>query len=351
MKKCVDLTARTRFVWEDNEDEDISNFQTAPDEYLNIREWNFKRPLSFQLSPGTHRFRHDGKLFFLNQQSETRMSRFNYPVERQMITLSCLGRSTISLKQLIDHCLVWYMRKKAHKTLVFRPTKPQPNERTRWTKVANRHSRPIETVVLDDDQKKKVLDDISEYLHPSTMRWYHKRGIPFRRGYLFTGAPGTGKTSFSFSIAGLFGLKIYCISLSEPSLTEDDLAILFNELPRRCVVLLEDIDTAGLEQRDESTPNDSKLSTNSVTSSSFSELSDGHEEPAKGNNKKRPEKKRRRSRSHSHWNKKNRGISLSGLLNAIVSHLFSSNSPDRTALESLIRAYSTLRPLVTLAPC
>ncbi|KAK4996638.1 hypothetical protein LTR28_000121, partial [Elasticomyces elasticus] len=46
--------------------------------------------------------------------------------------------------------------------------------------------------------------------------------------------------------AGIFGLEIYVISLQEPALTEGDLGLLFNSLPRRCIVLLEDIDSAGL---------------------------------------------------------------------------------------------------------
>jgi chaperone BCS1 len=45
-------------------------------------------------------------------------------------------------------------------------------------------------------------------------------------------------------------LDIYVISLLEPTLSEEDLNLLFTSLPRRCVVLLEDIDTAGLLRSD-----------------------------------------------------------------------------------------------------
>jgi chaperone BCS1 len=47
-------------------------------------------------------------------------------------------------------------------------------------------------------------------------------------------------------MAGVFGIDIYCISLLEPTLTEEGLGFLLNNLPYRCVVLLEDIDSAGL---------------------------------------------------------------------------------------------------------
>ena len=48
-------------------------------------------------------------------------------------------------------------------------------------------------------------------------------------------------TSFLFALAGIFGLDIYAISFLDPTLTEEDLLALFNSLPFRCVVLLEDI--------------------------------------------------------------------------------------------------------------
>ena len=62
--------------------------------------------------------------------------------------------------------------------------------------------------------KKNLLEDMRDYLHPSTRRWYSNRGIPYRRGYLLFGKPGTGKSSLSFAIAGYFKLKIYIVSLN-----------------------------------------------------------------------------------------------------------------------------------------
>jgi len=77
---------------------------------------------------------------------------------------------------------------------------------------------------------------------------------------LFHGHHGTGKTSLSFALAGYLSLDVYCLSLAEPSITEEDLIELFDELPDRCLVLLEDIDSAGLTAtRDAVHPNRKQL--------------------------------------------------------------------------------------------
>ena len=144
---------------------------------------------------------------------------------------------------------VLYYQDTSHKTTIYRPrSKEQRRDYNMWQQVARRPVRPIRTVVLDAKEKHDVLSDVNEYLHPATPRWYASRGIPLRRGYLFHGPPGTGKTSFSFALAGVFGIDIFVISLQDISITEEDLAVLFTKLPRRCVILLEDIDTAGLHR-------------------------------------------------------------------------------------------------------
>lgn len=54
----------------------------------------------------------------------------------------------------------------------------------------------------------------------------------------------------SSALAGYLDLNIYSVSLADQSITEEDLFSLFDQLPEQCVVLLEDIDIAGLKKRD-----------------------------------------------------------------------------------------------------
>lgn len=49
-------------------------------------------------------------------------------------------------------------------------------------------------------------------------------------------------------MAGHFGLNVYMISLSTKTLNDEQLESLFEQLPNKCIVLLEDIDSAGLKR-------------------------------------------------------------------------------------------------------
>jgi len=75
---------------------------------------------------------------------------------------------------------------------------------------------------------------------------YSRDPIPSRLS--FYGKSGNWEDEFGFCSCGVFGLSIYSISLADPDMIESELVSLFVTLPKRCIVLLEDIDAAGLER-------------------------------------------------------------------------------------------------------
>lgn len=81
---------------------------------------------------------------------------------------------------------------------------------------------------------------------PKQQRFQHQTAIltceSSRLGYLFSGPPGTGKSSLAFALASNFGLPVYMINLSAPGLSDTDIESLFSSVPRHCIVLLEDVD-------------------------------------------------------------------------------------------------------------
>ena len=226
-------TRRRRYYDSDDDDEDDED----------------KRPLKYTPSFGSHFFWYRGRLIkFVRDENKDRgaVSYYN-DSDKQELTLQCFGRSPAILKELLIEARVEYARKDENKTLIYRGGTNQWSE-TSWQRCLSRSGRPFSTVILNENLKTKLLDDVTDYLNPLTRRWYANRGIPYRRGYLFWGPPGTGKSSASLALAGYFNMEIYMVSLNSPVATEENLTSLFADLPRRCVVLLEDIDSAGLSR-------------------------------------------------------------------------------------------------------
>ncbi|RDA87840.1 hypothetical protein CP532_2977, partial [Ophiocordyceps camponoti-leonardi (nom. inval.)] len=191
---------------------------------------------------GSHWFWYHGQpLVFERHQNREHMS-FETASEREELSLSCFGRNPRVLKELLLEARAMHVRRDKRKTLIYRGNLAS----TCWQRCMARLNRPMETVILNERVKQQLIDDAADYLDPVTRRWYTNRGIPYRRGYLLHGPPGTGKSSLSLALAGYFGIKIYMVSLSSASATEENVTTLFNDLPTRCIVLLEDIDSAGL---------------------------------------------------------------------------------------------------------
>ncbi|KZP31053.1 P-loop containing nucleoside triphosphate hydrolase protein [Athelia psychrophila] len=92
-------------------------------------------------------------------------------------------------------------------------------------------------------EKVRDIDLLSAKLLTS-VQWYADRGIPFQRGYLLHGVPGSGKSSLIHAIAGELMLDIYTLSLSSSWISDGTLTTLMSRVPARCIVLLEDLDAA-----------------------------------------------------------------------------------------------------------
>lgn len=170
------------------------------------------------------------------------------PAGHEPLVVMCLGRSVKPIKKFLDMCRDF--ADKQRESFITVRTSRNNYHRESWDTTILRPIRPLETVHMDKNAKEELVLDIDNYLKPATRRFYTSRGIPYRRGYLLHGPPGTGKTSLSLALAGRFGLDLYILHV--PTLREDgELERLFISLPPQCIVLLEDIDAVGMKRKQE----------------------------------------------------------------------------------------------------
>ena len=245
-----------RFGNADREEEEEEDGEVGEDG-LPMPKRKREKPINYTPGMGTHLFWWRYRPFLFHRYVAGNSRSYQPPSESEEISISSFGRDPKVLKELLAECKALSSKADRDKTLIYRGTsKPgSGGSEFSWIRSLSRVARPMSSVVMDEDTKREVLEDIAEYLAPRTRRWYANRGIPYRRGYLLYGAPGTGKSSLSLALAGRFKVAIYIVSLNSPMMNEENLASLFSELPSRCVVLLEDIDTAGLTHtRDDQEP-------------------------------------------------------------------------------------------------
>lgn len=162
----------------------------------------------------------------------------SYKQKEEFLRLRLLSRNHRVLNKLLDEAEAAYKGAQENTTAIY----VSDSQRKRWRHLANRRKRPLNSIVLDPGIKDKLVSDAREFL--ASQDWYAARGIPFRRGYLLHGEPGSGKTSMIQCLAGELGLDIYIISLSRAGLDDNELNELISRLPEKCIALMEDIDAA-----------------------------------------------------------------------------------------------------------
>lgn len=124
-------------------------------------------------------------------------------------------------------------------------------------------SRDMSTIDLDKTKKDLLINDIAHNLKSWSRKYCADRGIPLRRGYPFYGPPGTGKTSTSLALAAKFVLLLCIINVGASRHSPEAFSRLFRlALASNCIVLLKDIDSAGIRREGKRKKRQTKLRSN-----------------------------------------------------------------------------------------
>ena len=189
--------------------------------------------------------------FYQDDGKFVRTQNFSSDLSRgQTLTVTCwsFGGGVQPVKEFLEHVREATKPAKHNTTTIYRASCSKKEQRFAWDVGVNRPARTVDSIALETSKKRSLMKECTRYFSPEDERFHALRGIPYRRGLLFYGPPGTGKTSFTVALAGHFKLNVYMISMSDDALNDRGLGALFDTLPRRCIVLLEDIDSSGIER-------------------------------------------------------------------------------------------------------
>ncbi|GMH41329.1 hypothetical protein BSKO_09239 [Bryopsis sp. KO-2023] len=109
-----------------------------------------------------------------------------------------------------------------------------------WVYYGDHPGRDPSTLILPQDMCTQILSDLKDFFSVETRKWYISRGIPYKRSLLLYGPPGSGKSSVIKMVASECGRSV-CY-LQPAGMSDSALADAVEDLPRRTVLVLEDVD-------------------------------------------------------------------------------------------------------------
>lgn len=153
------------------------------------------------------------------------------------ITLQTLGRSLHLLEEI---CALAYATRQVPPKDRLICYVPGPFDKWEFQRYLPR--RKPGTLVLSKGKFENLHSDLEAFLAAKDN--YRRLGIPWRRGYLLHGPPGTGKSSTVLALASEMSLNIARLNLAQTNLGHGDFCSLLANTPSPSIILIEDIDDA-----------------------------------------------------------------------------------------------------------
>jgi hypothetical protein len=207
------------------------------------------------------------------------------------------------LEQFCQHCLIEYINNFTATTwqqLIY------TNKNGEWTSAPSNNTRKLDTIILKKGLKEDIKNDLQLFLNSE--EWYKERDIPYTRGYLFYGYPGTGKTSMIKGLSLFCKRHIHYLMLSEVK-SDSELIELFKKVNYKDTVLvIEDIDAMAEIVKSRELQNEIKKKKS-------------NEEEIESSETKENDERKKKKQEYFVTNEKDfanhNTLTLSGLLNAI----------------------------------
>ena len=181
-------------------------------------------------APGRHWFWHAGRPFTV-EFYRSQDAKGRWPKRSESFSFRTIGRSQEFLRGFVDEVIECHEKNARLQSSLFVFDEY-------WTRVLGYVPRLLESVILKPGEKEHLIQDVEKF--KVSKKRYSELGVPYHRGYLLHGPPGTGKTSLASALAQKFEMSIYAINLNE--FNDRTLIKAINDVPPNSMILFEDID-------------------------------------------------------------------------------------------------------------
>jgi len=224
-----------RYIYENYdvlETQNIVNYKTKP---MEVSSQKCNKGYNYHLSFGTYEIIFDGTLINVDYKKEGNPKAcYERIIFYERVILSSNNESVI--KKFMTHVYTESRKVLSDETICIFIPESSSGE---WIKYQEIPTRNMSSIYIDEKSKKKIMNDITRF--KNSEHEYNNFGIPYKRTYLFSGPPGTGKSSFVKAICNELNCNLSILSLSKKF---DDESFLWamSTLKKNTVLLVEDID-------------------------------------------------------------------------------------------------------------
>ena len=143
----------------------------------------------FVPGPGQHFLLYQGYYISVQRIREQQMVDLNTGRPWEKVVMMTLGQNTRLFENILQEAYQHASQQEEGKMIIF------TNWGTEWRPFGHpRRRRPLDSVILDEGVSQRIYEDVLQWKESAS--WYIDKGIPYRRGYLLYGPPGSGKTSY-----------------------------------------------------------------------------------------------------------------------------------------------------------
>ena len=212
--------------------------------HIKMKDGGYK--VVFVPARGNHVFWYKNRLLWLNRKVDkdgtaapgSVQDMINTLDPKEILSIRVLGRSRNFLNDLIEEARKMYEASDEGMLHIHR------FQWGDWKKFM-KPKRPMESIFLPNEAT-NIVKDMRNFIGQET--WYRRMGIPYRKGYLFTGPPGTGKSSSVEALAGELGIPLYILNLAYLGDSSLETAMIEMDNMGTAIILIEDVDTVQISR-------------------------------------------------------------------------------------------------------